>query len=420
MRMLAQTIRIALLAASFGVVTTAAGQVYLPQREVVLYFETAAGASVTEAQLWLSRDAGRSWSPAQVELRGNRSIRFVPPADGEYGLYLVLVNAAGPSAEPPKPGTPPHTTVVVDTAAPVVQLHDARLEHVDGRVQVRLRVSMIEENLGTSGVRLFYRSPALDAWLDGGEAMVVNGQLTWTAPPTISGPLSLRLVVTDLAGNRTMDTLTDLPVPPPPPATQPVASAPAPATDPAETDTGPTPEPSEKPAEGVERRPETARTDASLPPPLTSNVARALSALRSAIRENPSDASARIDLARLLYRHARYDEAERQFQAAREIDPQSDDALEGLALVASTRQRYSEARDYLHDLVTRRPGRADFWLHYGDVENMLGNRDEAIAAWRQATQATQGVPKLANRAAQRLRLFSAGRSVGSAASIASN
>ena len=96
---------------------------YVATQEVLLVYATANQAPVERVDLWVTRDGGKTWSREPSRPCGPQTLAFQAPADGWYGFYLVLHNSAGVSADPPAAGTEPHSLVIVDTVAPVLQLH---------------------------------------------------------------------------------------------------------------------------------------------------------------------------------------------------------------------------------------------------------------------------------------------------------
>lgn len=178
-----------------------------------LDIESSAGP-IECLRVWHTLDGGQSWVEEALQWRAPFVWRA--PADGYYELYLVAENSAGASHAPPTPGCEPHVRVIVDTAAPLVQLHDAERVEPDGTA-VRLRLTAVDEHLCPGGVRVYYRAGG-QRWQDGGQIAAAGaadaGQVPW--PPGGCGTVStrwrlpaavpveeleLRIGCTDLAGN---------------------------------------------------------------------------------------------------------------------------------------------------------------------------------------------------------------------------
>jgi hypothetical protein len=176
---------------------------YVSDRTVVLDFRLDESTEVMEAELWLSRDGGWCWEPVCVDRPTPTCLVFLAPHDGRFELYLALSGIDGPTLPPPEAGDSPHAAVVVDTLPPLIQLHGSPVVAMQqGVPHLRQRMSLIEENLGRGALRVFYRD-AGGAWRDGGPARFdpTDRALDWSPPAGAHGA-ALRLIATDLAGNR--------------------------------------------------------------------------------------------------------------------------------------------------------------------------------------------------------------------------
>ena len=119
----------------------------------------------------------------------------------------------------------------------------------------------------------------------------------------------------------------------------------------------------------------------------------------------PDNADLQVDLGSVLFHAGQYDQAAGRFQRALDAFPNHLGAIEGLALVAVNQKRYPEARSHLEHLVKLCPDAAEHWLHFGDVEHMLGNAVDACAAWKKALQLEPADETIRPEAQKRLRLF---------------
>ena len=341
---------------------------YVSSPEIIINARPANDTTVEHVQLWVSTDDGQSWHQPDTVPADGSATRYTADRDGRYDFYLVLENSAGTSGPAPQAGTKSAITVVVDTIPPLLQVHDA--VSPDNNESVVINVTLIEENLGEDGLRVFYRTPS-EIWQDGGPAFH-NGELaTWDAPADLSDDAEIRLVATDLAGNRSATeplSLADVVVTTQP-TTVPAVCDPEPITPPTveidpvqvadvEMDTVLPPEiepfsPTlpDTPAESA-----TADRTAEVNPDGldTSEVEHlrelasqfmqrgdyrlALARLQDAIEVEPGNADLLVDLGSALYRQNHYDEARERFQKAADIMPSHVGALDGLALVAATQK----------------------------------------------------------------------------------
>ncbi len=404
------SIFVALVAAS---PTHAAHPLHLASRQVILTYHTDGPSDGVEAALWVSTDGGRTWASAAVAPNSKAALCYEAPADGQYDFYIVLKNAAGTSAEPPQAGSKPTATVVVDTVPPLLQIHDTSTAATpDGGSAVVFKVSLVEEHLSGSGVRVFYRTNSA-AWHDGGAASFAAESLTWTVPPDLGPIADLRVVATDLAGNSASADLHKFSLPAHPPqsadeppsstAQPPGASSPAPETRPSAPDTPPTP----ASTADLRRLRELASRFAG-----EGQYSLAAARLEDALRLAPQDADVLTDLGNVLFRLSRYQDADARFQTAAQASPDHAGALEGLALVAATEKRYPDAREHLLHLLRVQPASGENWLRYGDIEHQIGNMTQAHDAWEHVLRIPAAPADTRAKAQRRLDYFQPGRSRG--------
>ncbi|MBU0638506.1 MAG: tetratricopeptide repeat protein [Planctomycetes bacterium] len=414
---------------------------YVGSRQVILGFHAAEPGLVDSVDYWVSLDGGQSWEAVPALGPGPTPLRYIAAGDGRYDFYIVLHNSAGASAPAPQSGTSPHTSLVVDTAAPVLQVHAAYVRCVSETERVlRAQLALVDENLTEREVRVFYRANEAGAWEDGGAAAVEDGQVAWRVPPGVGPKLDVRLLATDLAGNRASDEVANVPIiavrATSQPASQP--AAPAAAAD------SPLARP---PAVAVQSLPEprpaiTPRTDAAAdepvaglppeheptaPPPPGNSAERqhlcrlaarymaegryalAAARLEDALRGAPRDVDLQVALGSALYRAGRHSEAGQLFDSALAAAPDHAGAIEGAALVSATQSRYPEAREQLLRLLELKPDSAKTWLRYGDIEHKLGNRQDALRAWQRAVETHRADRDVRENARARLRYFGSAR-----------
>jgi len=370
---------------------------YVPTRELSLVYQIEGGIHST-AELWVSTDLGRSWHFAAAEPCGQQTLCYAAPADGRYDFYVVLRDTSGAAAEPPNPGSPPCASVIVDTTLPLLQVHGCDVDFVRSPPQVLLTATLIEENLGPSGLRIFYRLGD-GSWSDGGPLGRVGQQLTWTPPADVAAVAALRVVVTDLAGNQAAVELPGLQLVPPPSS-----------------------QPATQPADQLAASTSTSGAATSRPTALTANVQRlrelaqhfrdqgryslAAARIQDALDAAPRDPDLLVDLGSVLYRLGRYEDARERFQSALALSPEHIGALEGLALVAATQKRYADAREHLRHVLRLLPESGENWLRYGDVEHRLGDTAAALQAWRRVLSSEGASDDLRTRARRRVKYFS--------------
>ena len=358
---------------------------YVASRQVVIEYRAASTNHVEDADVWVSSDSGRSWQKSDAARVGRGTLRFTAPADGTYQFYLVLRNEAGSSAEPPEAGSAPTTTVIVDTVPPLLQLHSASAEITPSdSTRVLVKASLVEENLSESGIRIFYRANSGD-WIDGGPATFSAGVITWTPPESAPSSFALRVVVTDLAGNRASGEIAGVKLPSPPNIDHSSSSRVIASDDIALASDVAIPAPP-PPSQDDSLSP-AARAELQNLRQLARRFADqgqnslAIARLEDALKLSPQDTDVLVDLGQALYRAGRYTDADGRFKTATAAAPDHVGALEGLALVAATEKRYPDAREHLQHLLRLLPDSSSVWLRYGDIEHRLGNTTQALDAW---------------------------------------
>lgn len=403
---------------------------YINSHALILSFQPASPVEIDDVHVWVCADDRKAWTKANIVRTGETAVRFQAPQDGKYSFYIVLENEGGCSTDVPAIGTEPHATAVVDTTPPTMQIHKAReITLPDGDPCVRLNVSLVEENLGEAGARLFHRANSDDGWQDGGIAIFADGIINWRPPPEIPSEFDLRLAVTDLAGNRAFDEIRGVSIDRPaadaaPPAASvdptaaetappdvvenvvihslaPVTVAPAPPVTIADQ---PAPPPATQPLRNADEHSQRLREQAArylAQGHFSLAGARLLEALELA----PEDPDLQVDLGSVLYRTHQYEEARRRFRSALDLSPDHLGAIEGLALVAATQNRYPQARSHLQHLLRLSPQSGEHWLHYGDIEHLLGNAAEAGTAWEKVLTLERADKTIRENAKKRLRLF---------------
>lgn len=379
---------------------------YVASRDVFVEYDAANGAPVSKAELWVTADAGRTWQKAEAVRCGEHALRYSAPADGQYGFYMVLYNAAGPSADPPSPGSSPAATTIVDTVAPLLQIHETEVQRTDGgAASVVMKASLIEENLAPAGVRVFYRTTG-QTWIDGGLATLGDRRIVWKPPVSAEPHADVRVVVTDLAGNRSVADVLSLTIPPPPPiapehdsaSTKPAGAPVALASDEQAADTELTPTLS---------RPPDAQRLCNLADQFMAEGRYSLAAARfeDAVGFAPHDADLLTQLGSALYRSGRQDEAGSRFREALATNADHAGALEGLALVAVSQKQYAQARETMQHLQRLEPTSGSVWLRSGDIEHRLGNAAQALEAWRRVLAVAPADKDLRAKAQRRLDYF---------------
>ncbi|MBU0616787.1 MAG: tetratricopeptide repeat protein, partial [Planctomycetes bacterium] len=399
---------------------------HVNSRTIIISCQSANGADIDQIHLWVSVDDAQAWQRAEASRTGPNTVRFHAPSDGNYRFYIVLENGAGQSAAPPASESEPHLRVAVDTAPPTLQIHSARPTPApDGSVRVDLDVSLVDEYVGEAGTRLFYRANADAGWQDAGSVIPVGSIITWRPPAGIPNRIDIRVAATDLAGNRTVDEIRDVTLDRVDVVVPPRAEAtPSPGLDPLPVLAVEPVTVAPVPPVALADEPQPTAATQPVPQQVTQSellhaqgarflaegrLALAGARFYEALELTPDDVDLQVDLGSVLFRTGQYDQAAVRFQRVLDVHPDHLGAIEGVALVAVNQKRYPDARSHLEHLLRLRPDAAEHWLHFGDVEHVLGNVVDARAAWRKVLQLEPADETIREKAHERLRLFGQSR-----------
>nr|MBA3684755.1 hypothetical protein [Planctomycetota bacterium] len=173
-------------------------------------------ATVSSARLYVSQDDGGTWRQAQ-ELRGGAgealTFSFTAEQDGSYGFMTAVNFSDGHGDAEPRPGEAPQVRVVIDTAAPVIELFQVRLEaRVGDKANLRVSWAVADANPG-----LVIIEGATQGGEDYSELARAgsrgNQQLTLSVPAAAL-QAQVRVVAEDRAGNRTVGSPQTVELPP--------------------------------------------------------------------------------------------------------------------------------------------------------------------------------------------------------------
>lgn len=374
---------------------------FVSDNDLLLTYATRGSAAVERLSVYVSSDGGRTWVPIAHAPAGPGTASVHVEHDGRYDFFMVLENAAGRSSPPPQTGSAPHASIYVDTTAPTLQLHDAQIQRdASGGLVARVELTLIEENLAEGGLRLFYRIKNAPQWVDVGARQTPGRVFERPLPADLHGAVDLRVVATDMAGNRTFDDRLGVTVPPlaaekPAPASQPTSQPVATSPPTSQTATPPLPTPKVIALRRMARE-YMRRGEYSL----------AVARLSEALELSPDDPGLLVELGQAIYGTRDLAAAAGRYQQALTLAPDDTGALEGLALVEARQRHYPAARGYLEHLLRLQPQSGRMWLNYGDVLHRLGEGSAAVEAWSRVLE-TKADAQVREMARQRLRYLDA-------------
>jgi len=410
---------------------TAPASPIVKSRTVRVGFQTMEGqAAPNSAELWFSADHGRTWTKAHDATLESGAVRCALPGDGEYGLFLVLHNDAGPSSDAPKPGIAPQTFIRVDATSPEVQLLSLAADPdfpVNREVHLRWRAA--DAALADRPVAIDWRTEASKTYRRIADGLPDISAYRWTVPGEVSGRVEIRLTARDRAGNvgqyvsdRLLITVDGARVrgAEESAAGRDLADSRAavegigaknPLLAPAELIPAERLTPAGEPDAGATRvdvktsRDAKKRFDLGTYHRLRGEYDLAVVRLREALKLDPNMVDAWHDLGGILILQGRQEDAERAFKTALAKAPQHVPSLRGLALVQARRGDYNSARKTLDDVLAASPDDVEGLLASGDVALFSGDRDAAREAWTRAATHAASDPDARRRAEKRLELY---------------
>jgi tetratricopeptide (TPR) repeat protein len=117
------------------------------------------------------------------------------------------------------------------------------------------------------------------------------------------------------------------------------------------------------------------------------NVSVNLPSLRRAVRLNPDDSSAQMQLARAAEAAGEHDAALAALQQAAAANPDKESLQQAYARGLITAGRDADAYALYRKVLARSPNDVDALVNYGLLAQRLGHREEAIDSWQRAVAA---------------------------------
>lgn len=425
--------------------------------------------AVTGVELWTTIDLAATWQQAKIGTQRRSPIQWHAETDGLYGIYLIVRNKAGASSPPPTAGTAPQQWLMIDTASPTVQVLSARKgPSFDINRHLEIRWKAEDRYLTDRPITLYYKQPK-DVLFTPIEAALSNdGTYRWVVPDSLQGEIIVKVAANDLAGHigESVSSAIELSEqtraarPSAKPRVKEMVSKIGSALDEAagamareasnhsrdnltgrtaksdDTTVGNETASTDDTATGDDA---SARTPAAAaipsritndPPAATDNSGERRRAAiekyergtwhrtrgewelaeeryREALEIDAKYTAARHDLAGVLFKQRRYDDAADEYRKILLREPDHWMALRGLALVQATQKQYRSSFETLQRLVTVRPDDPEIWLGLGDVTMFMGDRAAARNAWNKAAGLAGSTPELVDRAKKRLALYPA-------------
>jgi cytochrome c-type biogenesis protein CcmH/NrfG len=410
-------------------------------------------AHLSRIELWYSRGTGEgtaepwqlyNYDPDKVSPAG-----FVAPGEGVFRFLIVAVDQKGQaSCRTDGNGmgmvnipaeVRAQQTVFVDYIPPQLFLRSPRGKAEQEHNQA-LKISWVGFDTHLSGypVQLFYGRQ-----VDGNEIFMpidkplpATGEYLWRIPEQISGPVTIKAVLTDIAGNIDTKSSGWINIIKSGSAAQPLNRDTNLDLN-TNTNTNKKPEPDKKPGKkvsegksGIQVRQskelltsfDQNHTDAKAVNVQTElrrkaesyyirgslyrqrhEWSKAAQAYDKALAIDEQYLEARLRLGDVFYNMNQFDHACRQFELCLKLRNDSQAALFGLAQSQMALKQFRQAGTSLEKLLKADNRDAQAWLMHGDVAQQLGQKEIAVSSWQQAVRV--GSPMISRTAQERIDNF---------------
>ena len=355
-------------------------------------------------QLWYTADHGETWRSYGFDEDRQSPVAFLAPAEGRFGFFVVVANAAGRSSAPPNKLTQPQQWAFVDDTPPVVQLHDLRATTSLGQRMVEIRWTAIDAHLPARPVGIRYRRPPETGWHQVTPDPIANtGRYDWRLPDEITGPLAIRVTVVDKGGHRVDTAGKTIEIPP-----------------------MESPRRIEAPSPPLWSRNKTAEVRAG---GFSASKAReralrlyaeglalrdagrdrqAVARLREVLKLDPQMTDAFVEIGSLFHRMGDLDRALGAYETGLSQQPTMRAALRGAAMVHRQQNDYNAAAQRLRAILRYNPNDAEVWMNLGDIAVFQGDEILAHECYRRASQSDPEATEVIAEAHKRLDLMSDG------------
>ena len=359
------------------------------------YRVNEAAMPLESVRLWYTLDGGATWIEYGRDEDRISPIRFRSPGEGLYGFYFVLTNGAGPSSEPPAPGTPPQQLALVDYTPPLVQLHQVRATAGVDETIVQIRWSAVDADFGPRPIEIYYGPLPEQSTLPVSEVPLANtGMYDWMVPADVTGSVAVKIVSTDRSGQRveSESLWVEVTPQPAPVETKRIAT---------------TTEADDSALSGTTRAKEKAAVlfAQALEEAQKGNPAGGVYRLREAVKLDPNNTQAFAEMGDMLYSLGDLERALGAYEIALTQQPKHRDTLRGMARVYERKGEMPVAAEKLQLILRYQPMDAEVWLQLGDVSVHQGDEVRARECYTRAAQTDPKAVKIIADAQQRLALM---------------
>lgn len=167
-------------------------------------------SGVGSVELWYTRNQGKSWEILTRDADTMTPVTVELPADGVYGLKLVVKNGAGIGDSAPLPGESPQSWVILDRTAPTGELTNADIRVGSAVPQMRLRWKSDDQYPVNKPVTLYWGIGKDGPWQLIADQLDAKGEYPWTMPDATPARIAIKMEVEDKGGNRGVFVFSDI------------------------------------------------------------------------------------------------------------------------------------------------------------------------------------------------------------------
>jgi tetratricopeptide (TPR) repeat protein len=407
--------------------------------------ERVSGVDLVRVELWYGRGMSGEWQLYDFDHDMVSPVKFVAPGEGIFRFLVVATDRWGRRSyessgadrslgQGVSEGALAQMMVFVDYTAPRLYLYSPRGDIQEGNGdQLEFRWAGFDSNLASRPVGIYYQEPANPGWRAIEGSLMASGEFTWRIPAAIKGPMEIKAILTDRAGNVDVQFSGIIHFQRSKPATwepekgvyseesslgeggrgnEKVMGAEAlrggDTRTGAETGGGVGAK-GEKPVVVVKPLVEAGKgSERAVQSILRGNLyiqrrewPEASRAFEEALEIEPSNIEARINLAESLVQLGQVEQAQKHYKICLEQDPGYERAMFRLGQTQMALEQYAEAQETYTRLLAEDKRDFQVWLLLGNVSEELGQLDVARSSWQMAAVDSSPVKELAREALER-------------------
>lgn len=414
---------------------------------------------IEQIQLWYASGFDGRWQLYDFDHDLTSPVRFVAPGEGIYKFIVVAIDHWGrrswqsgkgqyenTSNNTISPEAAAQQVVFVDYTKPTLYIRSPRqgLPNYQGTT-LYISWTGFDTYLREKPTQLFYEPLGSNQWQLIAPSQNASGQYTWQLPSDLQGPVVIKVVLTDWAGNRKVRSSEIINITPKNP--RPIAKdRPAESKITSETITNlvthttaqtqviPSPAAFETTEQSTIQQALYAQAKATTKqsPKITTELAgptiiidtiaqekagdgravadldsvavresfrrgnlhcrrcewsQAAKAFKETLQKDPSYAKARLHLANVYYKMGQFKQSQQELEKCltnRDIDQKK--VLWNLAQTLLAQDNYNGASDKLWKLLKEDPDDYQSWLLFGDIAQQQGKKSLAIKSWSYITR----------------------------------